>query len=95
MGAAKTDIPSDKLILELLQHTPTMLLLDEFQTWYDGLTNTQAVLVEELGDQLYPNLVRDRQGAARPASLPAAYVSALPVACGPVGVRSARQERMC
>lgn len=41
MGAAKTDIPSDKLILELLRHTPTMLLLDEFQTWYDGLTNTK------------------------------------------------------
>lgn len=41
MGAAKTDIPSDRLILELLQHTPTMLLLDEFQTWYDGLTNTK------------------------------------------------------
>lgn len=41
MGAAKTDIPSDQLILELLQHTPAMLLLDEFQTWYDGLTNTK------------------------------------------------------
>ena len=41
MAAAKTDIPSDKLILELLQHTPTMLLLDEFQTWFDGLTNTK------------------------------------------------------
>lgn len=41
MGAAKTDIPSDKLMLELFQHTPTMLLLDEFQTWYDGLTNTK------------------------------------------------------
>jgi hypothetical protein len=41
LGAARTDIPSDKLILELLQHTPTMLLLDEFQTWYDGLTNTK------------------------------------------------------
>ncbi|MBF0628342.1 MAG: DUF499 domain-containing protein [Magnetococcales bacterium] len=41
MGATKTDIPSDKLILELLQHTPTILLLDEFQTWYDGLTNTK------------------------------------------------------
>lgn len=41
MGSAKTDIPSDKLILELLQHTPAMLLLDEFQTWYDGLTNTK------------------------------------------------------
>ena len=36
-----TDIPSDELIVELLQHTPTMLLLDEFQTWYDGLTNTK------------------------------------------------------
>ena len=41
MGANKTDIPSDQLILELLQHTPTMLLLDEFQTWFDGLTNTK------------------------------------------------------
>ena len=41
MGDIKTDIPSDQLILELLRHTPTMLLLDEFQTWYDGLTNTK------------------------------------------------------
>tara|TARA_R110002072_G_scaffold303093_1_gene493202 strand:+ start:6616 stop:9324 length:2709 start_codon:yes stop_codon:yes gene_type:complete len=41
MGNAKTDIPSDQLILELLNHTPTMLLLDEFQTWFDGLTNTK------------------------------------------------------
>jgi len=41
MGAGKTDIPSDQLILELLKHSPTMLLLDEFQTWYDGLTNTK------------------------------------------------------
>jgi hypothetical protein len=41
MGAAKTDIPSDQLILELLEHKPTLLLLDEFQTWFDGLTNTK------------------------------------------------------
>ena len=41
MAAAKTDIPSDQLILELLRHSPTMLLLDEFQTWFDGLTNTK------------------------------------------------------
>ena len=41
MGDAKTDVPSDQLILELLRHTPIMLLLDEFQTWYDGLTNTK------------------------------------------------------
>lgn len=41
MGAGKTDIPSDQLILEMLRHAPTMLLLDEFQTWFDGLTNTK------------------------------------------------------
>jgi hypothetical protein len=41
MGVSKTDIPSDKLIVEMLQHTPAMLLLDEFQTWFDGLTNTK------------------------------------------------------
>jgi hypothetical protein len=41
MGDAKTDIPSDTLIMELLRHSPTMLLLDEFQTWFDGLTNTK------------------------------------------------------
>ncbi len=41
LGSAKTDIPSDQLILELLRHSPTMLLLDEFQTWYDSLTNTK------------------------------------------------------
>jgi len=40
-GSSKTEIPSDKLIIELLQSKPTMLLLDEFQTWYDGLTNTK------------------------------------------------------
>lgn len=40
-GASKTDIPPDTLIIELLEHTPVLLLLDEFQTWYDGLTNTK------------------------------------------------------
>ncbi len=40
-GASKTEVPSDKLIIELLENKPTMLLLDEFQTWYDGLTNTK------------------------------------------------------
>lgn len=48
MGASKTDIPSDQLILELLTHTPTMLLLDEFQTWYDGLTNTKQYPLREM-----------------------------------------------
>ncbi len=40
MGAARTDIPPYDLLIELLQKQPTMLLLDEFQTWYDSLTNT-------------------------------------------------------
>jgi hypothetical protein len=41
LGEKKTEVPSDKLIIELLEHTPTMLLLDEFQTWFDALTSTK------------------------------------------------------
>ncbi|WP_295391533.1 DUF499 domain-containing protein [uncultured Thiodictyon sp.] len=41
MGAAKTDIPSDQLIVELLENKPTMLLLDEFQTWFDALVDSK------------------------------------------------------
>ncbi|MEI7731346.1 MAG: DUF499 domain-containing protein [Verrucomicrobiota bacterium] len=37
----KTDIPSVDLLLEMFQAQPTALLLDEFQTWYDGLTDTK------------------------------------------------------
>ena len=40
-GADKTNVPSDKIIIKLLEEKPTLLLLDEFQTWYDGLTNTK------------------------------------------------------
>jgi hypothetical protein len=40
-GDKRTDIPGDKLLIELFKHTPTALILDEFQTWYDGLTNTK------------------------------------------------------
>ncbi len=40
-GAAKTDILSYDLTLELLQKQPTALILDEYQTWFDGLTNTK------------------------------------------------------
>jgi hypothetical protein len=41
MGAAKPDVPSDELMLEMFKKQPTALLLDEFQTWYDSLTNTK------------------------------------------------------
>ena len=40
-GDRQTEIPSADLLLELFKHTPTTLILDEFQTWYDGLTNTK------------------------------------------------------
>ncbi len=41
LGEKKTDVPPDSLILELLKKQPTALLLDEFQTWFDGLTDTK------------------------------------------------------
>jgi hypothetical protein len=41
LGDKKTEVPPDTLILELLKKKPTALLLDEFQTWFDGLTNTK------------------------------------------------------
>lgn len=40
-GGGKTDILSYDLTLELLQKQPTALILDEYQTWFDGLTNTK------------------------------------------------------
>ena len=40
-GPAKTEVPGTNLILELLQKKPTALILDEYQTWFDGLTNTK------------------------------------------------------
>jgi hypothetical protein len=42
LGGKKTDVPPDQLLLELLRRQPVALILDEFQTWYDGLTNTPA-----------------------------------------------------
>lgn len=41
LGNNKTDIPSDEVMLEMFRHTPTALVLDEFQTWFDGLTNSE------------------------------------------------------
>ena len=41
LGDKKTDVPSDTIVIEMLSHTPTALVLDEFQTWFDGVTNTK------------------------------------------------------
>ena len=39
MGNQKTDVPPQNLLLEMFRAKPTVLLLDEFQTWFDGLTD--------------------------------------------------------
>lgn len=41
MGEKKTDVPSYDLMMEMFTDQPTVLILDEFQTWYEGLTNTK------------------------------------------------------
>jgi hypothetical protein len=38
-GKKKTEVPSADLLMELFEHTPTALVLDEFQTWFDGLVD--------------------------------------------------------
>lgn len=39
--ARGTDVPSNDDMIELFSEQPTVLIFDEFQTWYDGLTNTK------------------------------------------------------
>ena len=41
-GDKKTNVPSDKLLLEMFESHPTALILDEYQTWYDGLTDSRV-----------------------------------------------------
>jgi hypothetical protein len=40
-GKEKTEVPGSDLLDLLIEHTPFAFILDEFQTWYDGLTNTK------------------------------------------------------
>ena len=40
-GDNKTEVPGYELLVELFQAQPTLLILDEFQTWYEGLTNNK------------------------------------------------------
>jgi hypothetical protein len=37
----RTPVPSEKILLEMFRKQPTALILDEFQTWFDGLTETK------------------------------------------------------
>jgi len=40
-GDKKTDVLGYDLVLEMLENQPTAIIFDEFQTWYDSLTNTK------------------------------------------------------
>lgn len=40
-GEGKSEVPGTALLLEMFQKKPAVLILDEFQTWYEGLTNTK------------------------------------------------------
>ena len=41
LGEKKTDVPSDLILVEMFQKQPAVVILDEFQTWFEGLTNTK------------------------------------------------------
>jgi hypothetical protein len=38
--ARKTEVPGKDILLEMFKAQPTALLLDEFQTWFDGLSDS-------------------------------------------------------
>lgn len=40
-GDNKSEVPGTALLVEMFQKKSTVLILDEFQTWYEGLTNTK------------------------------------------------------
>lgn len=39
-GSAMTSVPEKDLLIEMFEAKPTALLLDEFQTWFDGLIDS-------------------------------------------------------
>lgn len=41
MGDKKPEVPGYELLMEMFTDQPTVLILDEFQTWFEGLTNTK------------------------------------------------------
>ncbi|MCC7337866.1 MAG: DUF499 domain-containing protein [Pirellulaceae bacterium] len=40
-GENKTAVPGYDILFKMFQDKPTMLIFDEFQTWFEGLTNTK------------------------------------------------------
>ena len=40
-GLEKTSVPGKDLLIELFKESPTVLIFDEFQTWYESLSDTK------------------------------------------------------
>lgn len=55
-GSLKTNVPGAGLFEELFARQPTALILDEYQTWFDGLTNTRDYLWKEWTFNFVQNL---------------------------------------
>ncbi len=41
-GEKKTNVPGYELLKELFEARPTALIFDEYQTWFDGLTDSRV-----------------------------------------------------
>lgn len=64
----QTPVPSYDLLVQMFKEEPTVLLLDEFQTWFEGLTNTKQApyrswafnfiqILSEIAKEMPDNLV--------------------------------------
>ena len=53
LGDRQTNVPAYELLKEMFTDQPTALVLDEYQTWYDGLTNSSRQKSKDVGVQLH------------------------------------------
>lgn len=56
LGDRKGYTPSFELLLELFEKQPTILILDEFQTWFDGLPNKRSEPIQNWAFGFIQNL---------------------------------------
>ena len=62
-GDAKPNLPGSDLLIEMFEARPTALLLDEFQTWFDGLSDSPKAKPQALAFnfiQLLSEIANDR-----------------------------------
>lgn len=62
-GGQKTSIPPEDMLLDIFAKRPTALILDEFQTWFDGLVDKQKE--EDLPRQWAFSFIQTLSGIAK------------------------------